>query len=196
MPPTTDLTETEVLEIFRQTRALLEGHFELRSGLHSDRYFQCAMVLQYPVLTARLCGALAARLRAAGIAGGVSVISPAMGGLFVGHEIARALEARSIFAEKQDGRLVLRRGFRIEPGERFVVAEDVVTRGGRVQETIDIVRGADGEVAAVAVLVDRSGGAAQFGVPLISLLRMTPPTWAPAECPLCRQGSRPEHPGS
>lgn len=196
MPPTTDLTEAEVLEIFRQTRALLEGHFELRSGLHSDRYFQCAMVLQYPVLTARLCGALAMRLQAAGLTDGVSVISPAMGGLFVGHEIARALGARSIFAEKQDGRLVLRRGFRIEPGERFVVAEDVVTRGGRVQETIDIVRGAGGEIAAVAVLVDRSGGAAQFGAPLISLLRMTPPTWTPAECPLCRQGSRPEHPGS
>jgi len=196
MGASADLSEAEVLAAFRQTKGLLEGHFELRSGLHSDRYFQCAMVLQYPTITARLCGALAERLRAAGIGRGVSVISPAMGGLFVGHEIARALDARSIFAEKQDGRLVLRRGFQIAPGERFVVAEDVVTRGGRVQETADIVRAAGGTVVAVAVLVDRSGGAAQFGVPLVSLLRMTPTTWPPAECPLCRQGSRAEHPGS
>ncbi len=185
-----------MLTIFRQTSALLEGHFELRSGLHSDRYFQCAMVLQYPVLTARLCGALAERVRTAGLGSEVSVISPAMGGLFVGHELARAMEARSIFAEKQDERLVLRRGFRIGAGERFVVAEDVVTRGGRVQETIAIVRGAGGAVVAVAALVDRSGGTVDFGVPFFRLLKMTPQTWMPAECPLCRAGIPLEHPGS
>ncbi len=191
-----EMDESEVLAAFRETKGLLEGHFELRSGLHSDRYFQCAMLLQWPAITARLCGALAARLRAAGVAGGVSVISPAMGGLFVGHELARALDARSIFAEKQDNRLVLRRGFRVAPGERFVVAEDVITRGGRVQETIEIVRGNGGAVAAIAVLVDRSGGAAQFDAPVFSLLRMVPATWTPAECPLCRRGLPLEHPGS
>jgi orotate phosphoribosyltransferase len=190
------MRESEVLETFRRTGGLLEGHFELRSGLHSDRYFQCALVLQYPVLTARLCGALVERLRAANLAEGMSVVAPAMGGLFVGHEIARALEARSIFAEKEEGRLVLRRGFRVAPGERFIVAEDVVTRGGRVRETIGLVRAAGGTVTAVAALVDRSGGTADFGVPFFSLLRLAPTTWSPADCPLCREGRPVEHPGS
>ncbi len=189
------LDEAAVLEIFRGTGALLSGHFELRSGLHSDQYVQCALVLQWPVRTARLCGELARRARRAGWTA-ETVIAPAMGGLFVGHELARALELRSIFAEKQEGRLVLRRGFTIRPGERFIIAEDVVTRGGRVQETIEIVRAAGGVPVGVAVLVDRSGGAARFEVPTIALLRMTPTVWTPSECPLCAAGSRPEHPGS
>lgn len=191
-----EMDEAQVLAAFRETKGLLEGHFELRSGLHSDRFFQCALLLQWPAVTARLCGALAARLRAAGLGEGLSVIAPAMGGLFVGHELARALNARSIFAEKQDHRLVLRRGFRIAPGERFVVAEDVITRGGRVGETIEIVRAHGGVVAAVAVLVDRSGGAARFEAPLFSLLCLAPVVWPPAECPLCRRGIPLEHPGS
>jgi orotate phosphoribosyltransferase len=189
------MSQDEVLGAFRDTQALLSGHFELRSGLHSDQFFQCAKVLQWPVVTARLCGSLVEKLQAAGIVAD-TVISPAMGGLFVGHEVARALAVRSIFAEKQDGKLVLRRGFTVTKGERFVVAEDVVTRGGRVQETIDIVRGLGGIVNAVAVLVDRSGGTAQFGVPLLSLLAMTPVTWPPADCPLCKAGGKAEHPGS
>ena len=194
------MEQDDVLKAFRDTKALLSGHFELRSGLHSDQYFQCAMVLQYPVVTARLCGALAGALSVAGLdARHVdTVIAPAMGGLFVGHEIARSMGVRSIFVEKEPptGRLVLRRGFRIAPGERFVVAEDVITRGGRVQETVDIVRGGGGVVAAVAVLVDRSGGSATFNAPVFSLLRMTPVTWKPEDCPLCRAGGKPEHPGS
>lgn len=189
------MNESDVEAVFRETRALLSGHFELRSGLHSDQFFQCAQVLQYPVWTARLCAELARRVKTLGLEP-VTVISPAMGGLFVGHEIARSLELRSIFAEKQDNRLVLRRGFRVAPGEKFLVAEDVVTRGGRVQETIDIVRSAGGIVTAVAVLVDRSGGRAEFGAPLLSLLRMTPATWEPKDCPLCRKGLPLEHPGS
>jgi orotate phosphoribosyltransferase len=189
------MDDAAVEKIFRDTRALLSGHFELRSGLHSDRFFQCAQVLQYPVWTARLCSELAARLRELKVEA-ATVIAPAMGGLFVGHELARSLEIRSIFAEKQDDRLVLRRGFRVDPGERFIVAEDVVTRGGRVQETIDIVRAAGGVVAAVAMLVDRSGGRAAFDAPCISLLRMTPATWEPRDCPLCRQALPLEHPGS
>ncbi len=193
------MNESEVLQAFHDTRALLRGHFELRSGLHSERYFQCARLLQHPRVTARLCEALVA-----GLDGGLrrgdgavqTVIAPAMGGIVIGHEVARHLDVRSIFAEKEDGRLVLRRGFTVGEGERFLVAEDVVTRGGRVQETIDIVRAAGGVVAAVAVLVDRSGGTAAFGVPLHSLLRITPVTWASAECPLCARGEPLAHPGS
>lgn len=190
------MTPQDVLGIFQQTEALLSGHFELRSGLHSDQYFQCAKVLQWPVATARLCAELAARVRKAGLECD-TVISPAMGGLFVGHELARSLEKRSIFAEKNaEKKLELRRGFTVGAGERFLVAEDVVTRGGRVQETIDIVRALGGVVTCVAVLVDRSAGTAQFGVPTISLLQLAPVTWQPTACPLCAGGSKAVHPGS
>ena len=194
------MTGDDVLKAFEDTNALLSGHFELRSGLHSDRYFQCAMLLQYPAVTARLCGALVESLRGSKnfeINSVQTVIAPAMGGLVVGHEIGRALDRRSIFVEKdREGRLELRRGFRINPGERFVVAEDVITRGGRVQETIDIVRAFGGVVEAVAVLVDRSGGQAKFDVPVFSLLQLTPITWTPAECPLCARKIPIDHPGS
>jgi orotate phosphoribosyltransferase len=191
------MNETDILRILKESEALLEGHFELRSKLHSDRYFQCANVLRFPRLAARLCEALVAKMKAdprlnLAVDG---VIAPAMGGLAVGHEVARVLDVKSIFAEKQEGVLVLRR-FAIRPGERYVVAEDVVTRGGRVQETIDIVEKCGGKVAAVAVLVDRSGGKAPFAHPMVSLLRMEPVTWAPAQCPLCRQGIPAVHPGS
>lgn len=189
---------SEVLKIFRQTGALLQGHFELRSGLHSDQYFQCALVLQYPRVAEQLCGALGARLRQAlGADFAVDgVIAPALGGIPVGHELGRALGVKAIFAEKQEGKLVLRRAFTIQPGERFVVAEDVVTRGGRVQETMDIVTGRGGKVAAIAVLVNRSGGAASFAAPLFNLVEMAPTTWTPEACPLCKQGSKAVHPGS
>jgi len=184
----------DVLQAFRDTRALLSGHFELRSGLHSDQYFQCALVLQHPRVAERLCAALAERWRARGTEID-SVISPAMGGIVVGQEIGRALDRRAIFVEKQDNKLKLRR-FAIAPGERFVVAEDVMTRGGRIQETIDIVRAHGGVVDAVCVLVDRSGGKAAFDVPVVSLLQWEPVTWQPAECPLCAQGIPATHPGS
>ncbi len=192
------MQDAEVLDIFHRTGALLEGHFELRSGLHSDRFFQCAMVLRYPRQAEKLCAALAEGVRrklgdGARIDG---VIAPAMGGLFVGHEVAKALDVLSIFAEKENGRLVLRRGFVIRPGERYLVAEDVITRGGRVQETIDIVRAAGGEVPAVAVLVDRSAGQARFDCPVISLLTLAPVTHEPARCPLCQKGIPFVHPGS
>jgi orotate phosphoribosyltransferase len=191
------MTDADAIAILEETGALLNGHFELRSGLHSDRFFQCANVLRYPRRAAVLCDALAAKARdGLGARCDVqTVISPALGGILVGHEIARALDRPSIFAEKQDGRLVLRR-FEIAPGERCLVAEDVVTRGGRVQETIDIVRARGGVVVAVAVLVDRSGGKASFDVPLFSLIEMEPVTYEPAQCPLCRQGVPAVHPGS
>lgn len=190
------MTEADVLTHFLDTGALLRGHFELRSGLHSDQFFQCAQVLRFPRRADELCRALAALLRpqlpATPIAG---VIAPAMGGIAVGHELARALDTQSIFAEKQEDALRLRR-FRIEPGELWIVAEDVVTRGGRVAETMEIVRSAGATVAAVALLVDRSGGSAHFDCPTVSLLKMTPVVWEPAACPLCREGVPLVHPGS
>jgi orotate phosphoribosyltransferase len=188
----------ELLRLFGQTGALLKGHFELRSGLHSDEYFQCALLLREPRLAGRLCRALVRKMRAEmGPAFAVdAVIAPAIGGILVGYEIARILNTPSIFAEKQEGRLALRRGFQIRKDESFVVAEDVVTRGGRTQETIDIVRNAGGRVAAVAVLVDRSGGKARFACPFFSLLQMEPAAHDPKQCPLCRQGVPLDHPGS
>lgn len=192
------MKDNEVLQVFLDTGALLRGHFELRSGLHSDQYFQCAKVLQHPRIAAKLCQALVDKMRLE-LGPGLKVdgvIAPAMGGLFVGHEVARALDVVSIFAEKQDNRLVLRRGFTIPRGGFFVVAEDVITRGGRVQETIDIVEGRGGAVAAIAVLVDRSGGKVRFNYPTVSLLQMEPVTHEPARCPLCAKGKPIEHPGS
>lgn len=187
------LSERDVLAVFEETHALRNGHFELRSGLHSNQFFQCALVLQHPLKTARLCEAL--RARAPDLAPDV-VIAPALGGVTVGYEIGRQYDARAIFAEKNDNRLVLRRGFEIARGEKVVIAEDVITRGGRVQEVIDIVEQRGGIIVGILVLVDRSGGQASFAYPLHSLLQMTPTTWAPDECPLCREGVAMEHPGS
>jgi orotate phosphoribosyltransferase len=191
------MTDQEVMQVFLETQALLKGHFELRSGLHSDQFFQCAKVLQHPRIAARLCEALVAKMRKELPGLKVDgVIAPAMGGLFVGHEVAKAFGVVSIFAEKQEGILVLRRGFEIPRGASFVVAEDVITRGGRVQETLDIVEGRGGKVSAIGVLVDRSGGKANFIPPVLSLLRMAPVTYEPATCPLCAQKLPLEHPGS
>jgi len=184
----------EVLRIFRDTGALLDGHFLLRSGLHSGQYFQCALVLQHPRIAEKLCGELAAKLKGFGAQ---AVISPAMGGLFIGHEVGRALGLRHIFAEKNAaGRLELRRSFQIAPGERFLVVEDVITRGGRVQETIDIVLQRGGQVAGVGAIVDRSAGKLNFGAPLQSLLQLDIETFDPAACPLCAQGMALVKPGS
>jgi len=192
------MEQQEVLQEFRDTQALLSGHFELRSGLHSDQFFQCALLLQYPNLAEKLCAAVVAKMRTQfGADFKVdAVISPALGGIPVGHELGRALGVRAIFAEKEQGKLVLRRAFQIKPGERFVIGEDVITRGGRVQEVVDIVTARGGIVAAIGVLVDRSGGTAKFDAPVVSLVQMTPTTWQPAECPLCKQGSKAIHPGS
>ena len=174
--------EKEVLEAFRSSGALLHGHFVLRSGLHSREFFQCALLLQDAALAARVCGLLAERLS---VFHASTVVSPAVGGIVVGQEVARHLGKRHIFVEKDgDGGLVLRRGFQISPGERFLVAEDVVTRGGRVAETIAIVREMGGEVVAAGAIVDRSGGSLpDFGCPFFSLVRMTPETFPPDQIP-------------
>jgi orotate phosphoribosyltransferase len=163
------MNKDEVLQVFRDTGALLEGHFVLRSGLHSRQFFQCALALQQMPVVEKLGDALADQVRRLGA---VTVISPALGGLVIGQEVARQLRVRFIFSEKEDGRLVLRRGFKIAPGEKILVVEDVITKGGRVQETIDIVRANGGQVAGVAAIVDRSNGSVNFGVPLASLIAL------------------------
>ena len=171
----------DLLALFRRTGALLDGHFVLRSGLHSRQFFQCAILLQHTEIAAEVCGRLAAKLR------GIecdSVVSPALGGIIVGQEVGRALGKRHIFVEKEAGGLVLRRGFQIAPGEKFIVAEDVVTRGGRVQETVDIVRAHGGQVAGIGVIVDRSGGKRpDFGCPFVSLIEMNVETFPADKVP-------------
>jgi len=160
----------DLLTLFRKTGALLDGHFILRSGLHSRQYFQCAILLQHTDIAARVCGQLADKLRTFDCS---TVISPALGGIIVGQEVGRALGKRHIFVEKEAGGLALRRGFKIDQGERFIVAEDVVTRGGRVQQTIDIVRAHGGIVSAVGVIVDRSGNQKpNFGCRFVSLIEI------------------------
>jgi orotate phosphoribosyltransferase len=163
------MTQEEVLQVFRETGALLEGHFVLRSGLHSRQFFQCALALQQMPVVERLGASLAEKVRGLEV---VTVISPAMGGLVIGQEVARRLGSRFIFVEKEEGRLALRRGFQISPGEEMLVVEDVVTKGGRVQETMDIVRANGGVVMGVAMVVDRSNGTVDLGVPIYSLISL------------------------
>ncbi len=171
----------DLLDLFRKTGALLEGHFILRSGLHSRQYFQCAILLQHTDVAAKVCGWLADKLRDFDCD---AVISPALGGIIVGQEVGRSLGKRHIFVEKEDGKLVLRRGFQISPDEKFIVVEDVVTRGGRVQETIDILRAHSGIACAVGVILDRSGQAKpDFGCPFISLIEMNVETFAADKLP-------------
>jgi len=174
------MTQNEVLQIFRESGALLDGHFILRSGLHSRQFFQCALALQQMPVVEKLGAALAARVRPLGAA---TVIAPAMGGLVIGQEVARQLGTRFIFAEKEEGKLVLRRGFKIAPGEKLLVVEDVVTKGGRVQEILDIVRAHGGDALGVAMLVDRSNGAVDLGVPRFSLISLQVETFEPGRLP-------------
>jgi len=188
------MDEAAILAELTRTGALLEGHFQLRSGRHSNRYFQAALVLQHTTVADRLCGALAARFAAADIA---TVIAPAVGGIVVGQEVARHLGVRAIFAEKDEASgLVLRRGFTLDPGERVLVAEDVITQGGRVRQTIELVQAHGAVAVGVAVLVDRSDGTVDLGVPVQSLVRLELETYAPDACPLCRAGVQIEKPGS
>jgi orotate phosphoribosyltransferase len=174
------MTKDEALQIFRDSGALLEGHFVLRSGLHSRQFFQCALALQQMPVVEKLGAALAAKVHAQGA---LTVIAPAIGGLVIGQEVARQLRVRFIFAEKEEGKLVLRRGFKIERGEKILVVEDVVTKGGRVQETLDIVRANGGIVVGVAMVVDRSNGAVNFGVPFESLISLQVETFEADKLP-------------
>lgn len=189
----TAVTADSVLDRFRQLGALLEGHFRLTSGLHSSGYLQCALVLQHP-RDAEACGeAIANHIRTLGVQ---VVLSPALGGIVIGQEVGRALGVRAIFAERQDGSLMLRRGFSLDPGEKVLVVEDVVTTGGSTKETIDVARAAGAEVVAAAAIIDRSGGERRIDVPFHALARVSLPTYAPEVCPLCASGVPVVKPGS
>jgi orotate phosphoribosyltransferase len=183
MPSSPSATDQEVLDIFRRTRALLTGHFLPRSGLHSGHFFQCAQVCQYMPEVERLAELLVGRLQERGVGEFATVLAPAMGGLVIGQEVARRTRKRFVFAEKDDNRLVLRRGFTFSSGERVLVVEDVITRGGRVQEALALARAGGATSIGVAVLVDRSAGQATFDVPVVSLLELSFPTYPADQLP-------------
>jgi orotate phosphoribosyltransferase len=187
------LTEAEILEIFKKTESLFEGHFLLTSGRHSDKYFQCAKVLQYPEYIEQLCSIIANHSKDYEID---TVISPAIGGLVVGQEVARQLNKRFIFAERENKNLTLRRGFSLSEGEKVLICEDVVTTGGSVFEVINIVKNSNAEVAGVGFIVDRSNGKVDFEFPQISTLKMEVVSYLPQECPLCKDGLEITKPGS
>ena len=179
--------------IFEETGALKRGHFQLSSGLHSNVYFQSALVLQHPERAESLGRALAEKLRPLSPS---TVVGPALGGVIISWEVARALGVPGLFTERKDGEMSLRRGFALEPGEPVVVIEDVVTTGKSTRETIEVLEAAGGKVVGVGAIVDRSGGATDFGVPFHSLLSLPVEAWESSECPACRDGVPVEKPGS
>lgn len=190
-----DIDRDEVLDLFRSAGALLEGHFLLTSGLHSARYLQSALVLSNPSHASRLGAALSGRLTQ--LAGPPDVVlAPALGGILVAHEVARAAGVRGLFAERQGGVLALRRGFALQPGERCFVVEDVVTTGGSTLETIALARASGALVCAAGSLIDRTGGTVDLGVPRTALAVLDVPAYTADACPLCASGSRPVKPGS
>ena len=189
----TTLSERETLELYEKTGALMRGHFRLTSGLHSDIYLQSALVLQYPEHAARLGEALAAPYTDARAQ---TVLAPAIGGILVAHEVARALGVRALFTEREDGAMRLRRGFTLTPGERCLVVEDVITTGGSTREVVECVRASGGSVIGVGTLIDRSGGTAAFDVRRASLATVSASTWPPEACPLCKSGGHAIKPGS
>lgn len=192
------LPSGSVLDVFQSTGAYLRGHFRLTSGLHSAGYLQCALVLQHPALAERFGAAMAEEFRGLASGRAISVVaSPAVGGLIIGHEAARALGARFVFAERDAaGRMTLRRGFRVEPGETAVVVEDVVTTGGSSLEVVQLLKELGADVVAAASIIDRSGGRAGLGLPRFALATLDVETYPPEDCPLCRQGLPVEKPGS
>jgi len=186
-----------VLPIFEQTGAYLKGHFRLTSGLHSPEYLQCALVLRFPTHAETLGRSLATSLQTLAASQRIDlVVSPAMGGVIIGHEVGRALGVPAIFTERENGTMTLRRGFSIEPGAVVVVVEDVVTTGGSTREVIALLRGLGAKVVAAGSIIDRSGGTADLGVPRAALTTMKVTAWKPEECPLCAQGSPVVKPGS
>ena len=187
------MTDKEVLDLFRQSGALLEGHFRLSSGLHSDRYLQSALVLQYPEFAELLGRAIAERtahLQA------TAVLSPALGGIVIGQEVGRALHIRALFAERQDGALTLRRGFTLAPSDRVLVVEDVITTGGSTRETMAVAQSAGAQVLGAAAIIDRGRGGARLNLPLQTLVTMEVPAYPPESCPLCAKGLAVVKPGS
>jgi orotate phosphoribosyltransferase len=187
------LTRDELLNLFRRSGALLDGHFRLTSGLHSPAYLQCALVLSRPPDAEVLGRDIADKVRSFGA---TVVLSPALGGIVIGHEVARALGVRALFAERQEGVLTLRRGFVLADNDRVLVVEDVLTTGGSTRETMQVARAAGAQVVGAGSIVDRSGGTLSFDVPFASLLSMSVPAYEPDKCPLCAQGLPVVKPGS
>lgn len=194
-----NLKSEPVFNLFQETGAYLRGHFRLTSGLHSHEYLQCAIVLQHPDHAAELGAGLAAALRGLGVPEEIhAVVSPALGGVIIGHEVARALGVRHIFTERDPatGKMILRRGFKVDPGETAVVVEDVVTTGGSTRDVVEVLRAAGANVVAAGSIIDRSGGAADVGVPRVSLAILNVVTYPPDNCPLCQEGIPLTKPGS
>jgi len=188
------MTKEEIQKLFKDLGVLLTGHFKLTSGRHSDKYLQCAKLMQYPTETEKVCKHLKKSLKDLDIE---TVIGPAIGGVNLSYEMARALGCRSIFAERDaEGKMTFRRGFTLKPKEKVLVVEDVVTTGGSVKEVIDLAKDHEADVVAVAALVDRSGKKVDFGVPAHYLLEIEVKSYLPEECPLCKKGLPIEKPGS
>ena len=187
------MNAVEVMELFRKTGALLEGHFKLSSGLHSTVYLQCALVLQFPEHAEAFGRAIAEKFQGQGIQ---LVASPAIGGIVIGHEVARALGARFIWTERDAGEMTLRRGFRVAPGEKTLIVEDVITTGGSTRDTMEAVRKAGADVVGAASIINRSGGSADVGVPLTSLASLTVLSVEPSVCDACKLGEPIVKPGS
>ena len=187
------MDKEQILDQFRDSGALLEGHFILSSGLHSPKYLQCALALQYPKDAAKYGKAIAEYFLDAEIE---TVASPAIGGLVIGYEVAKALNVRFIWTERKEGEMTLRRGFSIKQGEKILVVEDVITTGGSVKECIDVLKTNGGNVTSAASIIDRSGGTADVGVPRIALVEFDVPSYKPESCPMCAEGTEAIKPGS
>jgi len=180
-----NLTSTDILQIFKDTGALMKGHFKLTSGLHSDTYFQCAKVLQYPWEAEKICSLIAEHFKGYDIQ---LIASPAIGGIVIGYQVASLMHKRSVFTERKNGTMTLRRGFQIQNKENVLIVEDVTTTGGSVKEVMEVVKEQGGIVAGVASMVDRSGGKADFNVPFYSTFQMEVMNYSPEDCPLCKKG--------
>jgi len=183
----------DILKIFQKSGALFEGHFQLTSGLHSSTYFQCAQVLQFPEYNQLLSQKIVSQFKSESID---VVISPAIGGIVVGQEVGRQLGVRTIFAERKDGQMHLRRGFKISPEDNVLVCEDVVTTGGSVHEVIDLVQDLDAKVKGVGIIVDRSNGTVKFPVNHYAIVQLSAETFPPELCPMCLKGDPIQKPGS
>jgi len=188
-----NLTSTDILQIFKDTGALMKGHFKLTSGLHSDTYFQCAKVLQYPWEAEKICSLIAEHFKGYDIQ---LIASPAIGGIVIGYQVASLMHKRSVFTERKNGTMTLRRGFQIQNKENVLIVEDVTTTGGSVKEVMEVVKEQGGIVAGVASMVDRSGGKADFNVPFYSTFQMEVMNYSPEDCPLCKKGIPIAKPGS
>ncbi|MBU8870578.1 MAG: orotate phosphoribosyltransferase [Gemmatimonadales bacterium] len=187
------MTEDKVLEMMKELGALHHGHFQLSSGRHSDTYFQCARLLQYPELAKELGAAMGAFFKESACD---LVVSPALGGILIGHEMARAMGRRFVFTERKDGVMMIRRGFAMDPGEKVIIAEDVVTRGTSLLEVVKVVEEAGGQVVGLTSIIDRTSGEVELPLPLKSLAKVKVETWEPDDCPLCREGVEVVKPGS